>query len=498
MRTEGIIIYKEVISKQVTAMMIGRAKERAELERAANSSQSEFVAVYGRRRVGKTYLVRETFNSCFTFQHTGIANSATRIQLERFRQSLIESGHTKCPVLRNWFQAFDELKQVVLQARPGKKVLFIDEMPWMDKPNANFIPALESFWNAWASARNDILLIICGSATSWMLKKVIHARGGLHNRVTLRINLMPFTLAECEQMANSLGLVASRYQILLYYMALGGIPFYWNFLQRGLSVAQNMDALFFSENARLDGEFQELYSSLFSKEAPYIQIVTALGKKRMGLTRGEIANETKIANSGTMTTYLEELEQCGLIRRYRIPGKRIRESIYQLIDNYTLFYYRFIRENLEQDPHFWTTSLDSRVLTTWQGLAFEMVCLQHVASIKQALQIGGVHSSVYAWQMNASFNGPGAQIDLVIDRNDGIVNLCEMKFAADKYALTAKDDKTMLCKKSLLSKELPQRKTIHITYVTTFGLDHNPYWNNVQAEVTLNDLFYDSFNHSTM
>ena len=470
-------------------MMIGREKERTILEAAANSPESEFVAVYGRRRIGKTYLVRETFNSCFAFQHSGIANSSTRIQLERFRNSLIESGHTKCPALRNWFQAFDELKQIVLQARSGKKVLFIDEMPWMDKPNANFIPALENFWNAWASARKDILLIICGSATSWMLKKVIHARGGLHNRVTVRINLMPFTLAECEKMAIGLGLVASRYQILLYYMALGGIPFYWNYLQRGLSVAQNMDALFFSEDARLESEFQELYSSLFSKEAPYIQIVTALGKKRTGMTRGEISSATKIANSGTMTAYLEELEQCGLIRRYRLPGKSVRESIYQLIDNYTLFYFRFIRENLDQDTHFWTSSLDSRLLTTWQGLAFELVCLQHVACIKNALQIGGVHSAVYAWQMNAPSDGNGAQIDLVIDRNDGIVNLCEMKFAADKYTLTAKDDKAMLCKKNTLSQELPQRKAIHIIYVTTFGLAQNSYWNNVQAEATLDDLF---------
>ena len=470
-------------------MMIGREKERAVLEQAAKSDHSEFVAVYGRRRVGKTYLIRETFNSCFAFQHSGVANSNTRIQLDRFRRSLIESGYAKCPPLRNWFQAFDELKVVAEQAHPGKKVLFIDEMPWMDKPNANFISALENFWNAWASARKDILLIICGSATSWMLKKVIRARGGLHNRVTVRINLMPFTLAECEKMAVNLGLAASRYQVLQYYMALGGIPFYWNFLQRGLSVAQNMDALFFAEDARLDGEFQELYSSLFSKEEPYIQIVTALGRKKMGMTREEIAHETQIANSGTMTTYLEELEQCGLLRRYRVPGKRIRESIYQLIDNYTLFYFKFIRENVEQDSHFWMTSIDSRLLTTWQGLAFELVCLQHASCIKRALQIGGVHSSVYTWQKADSADKNGAQIDLLIDRNDGIVNLCEMKFSAEPYTLTAKDDNAMQSKKSAFVQEFPKRKALHITYVTTFGLVHNPYWNNVQSEVTLDDLF---------
>lgn len=238
--------------------MIGRKREIKLLRSAAESARSEFVAIYGRRRVGKTFLVRETFNSKFTFQHAGVANSGTRIQLERFRRSLFESGHLDCPVLKTWFQAFDELKTVVQSATCGKKVLFIDEMPWMDKPNANFLPALENFWNAWASDRKDVLLIICGSATSWMLKNMIHARGGLHNRVTMRIHLNPFTLAECEKMAVNLGLEVSRYQLLQYYMALGGVPFYWTFLQRGLSVAQNMDALFFSSNANLEGEFQDL------------------------------------------------------------------------------------------------------------------------------------------------------------------------------------------------------------------------------------------------
>ena len=300
---------------------------------------------------------------------------------------------------------------------------------------------------------------------------------------------MPFTLAECEKMASALGMVVSRYQVLQYYMALGGVPYYWNYLQRGLSVAQNMDALFFAEDARLAGEFQDLYSSLFAKEGPYVQIVTALGTKRMGMTRNELSEATKLANSGTLTTYLEELEQCGLLRRYRVPGKNSREALYQLIDNYSLFYFKFIRENSEQDTSFWTTSIDSRLLTTWQGLAFEMVCLQHIASMKRALKIEGVHSAVYAWQNMPSKTKDGAQIDLVIDRNDGIVNLCEMKFASDKYVLTAKDNEAMHAKKEALARNVSARKSIHITYVTSFGLAHNDYWNNVQYEITLDDLF---------
>ena len=471
--------------------MIGRKREIEQLQKAYESGSSEFVAVYGRRRVGKTFLVRETFNSRFTFQHSGVANTGTKIQLERFRRSLIESGHVKCRVLKTWFEAFDELKTVIQASRAGKKILFIDEMPWMDKPNANFIPALENFWNAWASARKDILLVVCGSATSWMLNRVIHSRGGLHNRVTVRIPLRPFTLAECEELAESMGLQTTRYQLAQYYMALGGVPFYWNHLQRGLSVAQNMDALFFAGEDKLEKEFGELFSSLFVKDAPYIRIVEALCSRRSGLVRREISESTGIANSGTLTKYLDELAQCGFVRRYRLGGRRTRDSLYQLVDNFTLFHFRFVRENTDEDPKFWSASLDSPLLKTWEGLSFELVCLEHVEQIKRALQIGGVHSLNYAWRCEhpADDVEKGAQIDLLIDRDDGIVNLCEMKFASQAYALDADDDAAMRNKKAAFRRETRTRKAVHVTYVTTYGLAKNKYAGNVQSEVTLDDLF---------
>ena len=471
--------------------MIGRKREIGMLRKAAESGQSEFVAVYGRRRVGKTFLVRETFNSRFVFQHSGVANSGTKIQLERFRRSLIECGHVRCPVLKTWFQAFDELKTVVDSASVAKKVLFIDEMPWMDKPNANFIPALENFWNAWASARKDILLIICGSATSWMLNKVIHSRGGLHNRVTVRIPLRPFCLSECEELAASMGLEATHYQLAQYYMALGGVPYYWNHLQAGLSVAQNMDALFFAEGGGLEGEFEELFASLFAKEAPYVRIVESLCSRRQGLTRGEIAASSGLSNSGTLTRQLRELEQCGFVRRYRMGDNRVRDSIYQLVDNFTLFHFRFMRGRGDGDHRFWSSSSDSHAVMAWQGGAFEMLCLEHVEQIKNALRIGGVHSRNYSWRCERPEDDSerGAQIDLLIDRDDGIVNLCEMKFSSKEYAISSADDASMRNKKAAFKRETRTRKAVHVTYVTTFGLKRNAYANDVQSEVTLDDLF---------
>lgn len=471
--------------------MIGRKKESEQLQRAYESGSSEFVAVYGRRRIGKTFLVRETFNSRFTFQHSGVANTGTKIQLERFRRSLIESGHAKCPVLKTWFEAFDELKHVVQVSGVAKKILFIDEMPWMDKPNANFVPALENFWNAWASARKDVLLIVCGSATSWMLNKVIRSRGGLHNRVTVRIPLRPFTLAECEELAESMGLQATRYQLAQYYMALGGVPFYWNHLQRGFSVAQNMDALFFAGEDKLETEFGELFSSLFAKDTPYVRIAEALCSRRLGLERKEISALTGIANSGTLTKYLDELAQCGFVRRYRIAGKSVRDSLYQMVDNFTLFHFRFVRENTDDDPKFWSASVDSPLLKAWGGLSFELVCLEHVEQIKRALQIGGVHSLNYAWRCEhpADDAERGAQIDLLIDRSDGVVNLCEIKFSSGLYVIDADDDAAMRNKLTAFKRETRTRKAVHVTYITTYGLAKNKYAGDVQSGVTLDDLF---------
>ena len=288
-----------------------------------------------------------------------------------------------------------------------------------------------------------------------------------------------------------MGLEATHYQIAQYYMALGGVPYYWNHIQPGLSVAQNMDALFFSEGGGLDGEFEELFASLFAKDAPYIRIVEALCSRRMGLTRGEIVSSSGLPNSGTLTRQLNELEQCGFIRRYRMGSNRVRDSIYQLVDNFTLFHFRFMRGRGGEARNFWSSSADSHAVLAWQGFSFEMLCLEHVEQIKGALRIGGVHSRNYAWRCERPEDDSekGAQIDLLIDRDDGIVNLCEMKFSAKEYAITSADDASMRNKKAAFKRETRTRKAVHVTYVTTFGLKRNAYANDVQSEVTLDDLF---------
>ena len=464
--------------------MIARFDEQVVLRRAANSDESEFVAVYGRRRVGKTYLVRETFDGEFTFTHAGVARAGMARQLQAFRSALKESGHEQCPRLTNWLDAFDELK-VVVKAQPSarKKILFIDEMPWMDTPKSGFVPALEHFWNSWASARKDILLIVCGSATSWIINKVIRDKGGLHGRVTEQILVAPFTLKECEEYAKSRGIEWTRRQIAEMYMVFGGVPYYWRHLLRGMSPAQNIDQLFFAENGSLRGEFEELYGSLFRRKEPYVDIVTALGRRKAGMSRDELVEMTSIANGGRLSTYLEELEQCGFIRRFDAVGKRSKDAVYQLVDCFTLFHFRFAAENVRKEPDFWSRSLGTPVHDVWAGLAFERLCLLHRRQLKEALRIGGVSANICSWR------GKDAQIDLIIDRNDGIIDICEMKYSGGPYALDAEEWGKIARRRSALREAVGMRKAIHVVMVTAYGLVSNAWANEVKFQLTLDDLF---------
>ena len=470
-------------------MIISRKEEQQILRSAVQSENSEFVAVYGRRRVGKTYLIRETFGYKFTFQHTGLAKGNTKEQLFSFAISLRDAGYDDCPIPKSWLEAFSLLSTYLKNSTDEKKIVFLDELPWMDTPRSNFISAFEHFWNGWASARKDIVLIICGSATSWIINKVINDHGGLHNRVTKQIALQPFTLKECEMFAQSKGLEMSRYQLAECYMVFGGIPYYWSLLEKGLSLAQNIDKIIFAKNGKLSNEFNQLYASLFKSPEQYIDIVTALGKKKVGMTREEIIAATDKYSNGALSKVLDELEYCGFIRKYNGFDKKSKQAIYQLIDNYTLFYFKFIQQNENNDEHFWSASIDSAMHRAWSGLAFERLCMAHTQQIKAALGIAGVLSNVYSWRKEADEMSDGAQIDLLIDRKDQVINLCEMKYSLSEYAIDAEYEQKLRNKKSAFIDATNTRKAVHLTMVTTFGIKANAHSGIVQNEITLEDLF---------
>src|SRR5574344_908896 len=472
------------------AMLIGREKEKEVLLNALNEEYSQFIAVYGRRRVGKTFLIRETFENRFDFQFTGAANLTARKQLVRFRRALKEHGQTDTPTITNWGYAFDQLKMFINNLPAGKKVVFLDELPWMDAPRSGFLSELESFWNGWASARKDIVFVVCGSSTSWMVKKIIKNKGGLHNRLNHRIALKPFSLGLCEQLARSRGLMLTRRQILEAYMVFGGVPYYWSLLRKGVSVTQEIDRLIFSSEGELSDEFEMLYASLFKKPEPYIRVIELLAKKKMGMTRIELLAAGRFEDNGAFSDILKDLEWCGFIRSYTMMGYRTKSDIFQLIDHYTLFYYEYI-DGVRQGSNYWRSMLGTPKYNTWCGLAFERTCLWHVDQIKKKLGISGILTNEYAWRClpDVSAGRPGVQIDLLIDRSDGIIDVCEMKYSKESYTISSDYADELARKRDVFQTVTRNKKAIHSIMVTTNGLTRNEYWGDIQAEIQLDDLY---------
>ena len=472
-------------------MLVGRDNEQSVLLSLLDRDESQFCAVYGRRRVGKTFLIRETFAGKFAFQHIGLANASRKEQLYEFRESLRQAGLTLRTTPQSWYEAFHKLEELLNRLPAGKKVIFLDELSWMDTPKSNFISALEHFWNGWATARpeKDIILIVCGSATSWIINKVIYNHGGLHNRLTMQLHLKPFTLKECKEYTQSLHIELSHKDIAEAYMIMGGVPYYWSFLHKGESLAQNIDRLFFAENAPLAHEYDILYASLFKNSGIHTTIINTLASKKIGMTRKEILSTTQLSDNTTFSQALDELEQCSFIRRYHALGKKKHDTLYQLIDNLTLFHLRFIAGNTSRDRQYWLHTTGTPTYYTWAGLAFERLCLWHIPQIKTALSIAGIGSAEYSWRTEANSEHDGAQIDLIIDRNDNIINLCEMKYSDAEYAITKEEDCRLRSRQSIFKSITHTRKTVHLTFITLYGLRHNAYWSSVQSEIQVDELF---------
>ena len=272
-------------------------------------------------------------------------------------------------------------------------------------------------------------------------------------------------------------------------MVMGGIPFYWSQMDGSMSLVQNIDKQFFSEDGTLRYEFDDLYDSLFKQPKPYLEIIKVLATKKVGMNRTEILKDTKLLDNGKFTEYLENLEYCGFIRKYNCLGMKAKNAMYQLMDNYTLFYYRFIKDSDVNDPHYWSKIAGMPAYNTWCGLAFERVCLQHTEQIKAKLGIQGVITNVYSWSVTGTADKPGAQIDLLLDRNDDVINLCEVKYSKAPFNITSSVDSNLQNKRERFVEETMTNKAVHLTMITTLGLVENSYAYDVQSVVTMDDLF---------
>lgn len=477
--------------------IIGRKKELRELQELYDSGKSELVAVYGRRRIGKTFLIDEALKGKITFRHAGLSpvdksidKNSLKNQLKHFYLSLQLQGmkKSKCPV--SWMEAFFLLSRFLESKDNGcRQVVFLDELPWMDTPRSGFITAFEGFWNTWACHRDNIMLVCCGSANSWMLNNLFNNHGGLYGRTTYEIKLYPFTLHECETFYQSKGIRMSRYDIVQSYMILGGIPYYLGYLRKGMSLPQNVDNLFFAPNAKLQGEYDRLFASVFSNPDEMKRIVLLLGTKHSGFTRAEISDILAIPSSGALSKMLDALVASDFIEKYTPFGHTKRGDFYRLTDPFCLFYQKFADGHRSLDEAFWMHNSNSATINSWRGIAFEEVCFLHMAQIKKALGISGVSSTHSSWSVKGDGDTDGTQIDLLIDRKDNVVNMCEMKFYNDSFSVDKAYHATLVRRLNILSGQLTRHKIVHSTLITTYGLAYNEYSGDFQQVVTLDDLF---------
>ncbi len=475
-------------------MMIGRKKEVEELRRVYNSDKAELVAIYGRRRIGKTYLVDETFKGQITFRHAGLSpveenkNGMLKAQLEHFYYSLLLQGMEKSRKPASWLEAFFLLETFLEENDDGsRQIVFLDELPWLDTPRSGFMTAFEGFWNTWACHRENLMVIVCGSANSWILDKLINNQGGLYNRVTYEIKLAPFTLRECESFYENKNIKLSRYDVVQSYMILGGVPYYMGYLQSGMSLAQNIDNILFSRQGKLKDEYNRLFASIFTNPEFMKKIIGLLSTRNAGLTRRELLERLKIQDGGTLTQSLNALIVSDFIVKY-VPFGRGNREHYKLTDPFCLFYLYFMDRNRNPEETFWQQNSSSQQVVSWRGYAFENVCFNHISQIKQKLGISGVVTTHSAWSKRGD-DEKGTQIDLLITRKDNVVNMCEIKYYSDNFTVEKEYHRVLLYRQELLSKEVSPKFSIHNTLITTFGLNYNEYSGIFSNVITIDDLF---------
>ena len=443
--------------------------------------------------MGKTYLVKQSLKDVgIDFMVSGVQNGSLRDQLLAFEFSL--AGAQDRDVRLNNFEdfqvAFIRLIEHLRQLPQDKKlVVFLDELPWLATPRSGFLRAFSFFWNNWAVDQN-ILVIICGSAASWMMRKVVKDKGGLHNRITRNLSVEPFTLGETQEYFAARGLVHDQQTVLEIYMALGGIPFYLRSLQPGLTPAQNIDKLCLDRHGALRGEFDNLYPALFDRPDRHVSIVTALARHPHGLTRGQLLDALKLKDGGSFTKALEELVFSGFITSFRSFNLRKSGRIYRLIDEFSLFYLRFIKPLGKESSGAWTSLRSQPTYYSWAGYGFENVGLRHYPQIKAALGIAGVQTEQSSFYHHKDENYDGFQIDLIIDRADGAINLCEFKHSQQAVRIDQQQLERLTERQNAFAAYTGTRKILFTTLVVAPELSRlDAVGGVVQKVISLTDLF---------
>jgi uncharacterized protein len=476
----------------MATQFVGRKKEQEVLQKALQSNEAEMVSVIGRRRIGKTFLIKTIYQEHIVFELTGVKDSPIEEQLGNFAYALKKASKNTLIIkpFSDWMEAFYVLTDYLEKLPQDRKyVVFFDEVPWFSQYKSDFIRGLSYFWNSWAVNQN-IVVVICGSSASWMIQKIVNDRGGLHNRITRRLFLKPFTLAETETYLKSRNINLNRYHIMQLFMAMGGIPHYLKEIDGGKSAAQNIDDICFTETGILRDEFSNLFTSLFDDSYNHIAVIRALAKTHQGIDRNTLIKTAKVSNGGTLTNVLEELNQSGFIDSYAPFGKKTKDRLYRLTDEYSLFYLQFIENQEFTESGTWLELSQTQEYKIWCGYAFENICLKHISQIKKALGIAGVYSMASSFLKKGTKTEKGTQIDLVLSRNDQIINLFEMKFYNQNFTVSKEYAQNLQSKKWIFEAETKTRKHLFLTLVTMFGITHNEHSLGLVDQVlTVDDLF---------
>ncbi|MEM6397149.1 MAG: ATP-binding protein [Bacteroidota bacterium] len=472
-------------------MFIGRKEEKAVLHQAIESNRSEMVAVIGRRRVGKTYLINQTLSDHIVFKQTGVRGASTEQQLEIFTKDLSSAWGKTVSSVNSWLDAFYLLREYLedISSSDKRQVVFFDELSWLASAKSNFLDFLGHFWNDWAVNKN-IVVVLCGSVSSWIINKVINDKGGLHNRVTKYIHLKPFTLRETEAFLQAKGASLTRFQIVSLYMAIGGIPLYLEDVDPKQSAVQNIDRMCFSPNGFLRDEFSRLYPALFDDAHYHIAVIKELAKKHMGMTRAEIIDRAELPNGGKATQLISELEQSDFIMAYPPFGKKKKGAVYRLIDEYSSFYLRFIDSKKRMGEGAWLRIAQSQPYRVWSGYSFEGVCMKHIDSIKIALGISGMISSPCSFFSKGNDEEKGLQIDMLLDRADRVIDLFEVKFYQSEVNLKEENATTMRERLFRFQRLTKTKSQLNWVFISPYGLNMNKHAIGlVNKSLTLDDLF---------
>lgn len=456
--------------------VVGRKSESTEMNALLEDDKAHMLALIGRRRVGKTFLIRETYKQHIVFEMTGLKDGTLEQQLLNFAFQFNRYFPKRNPIAPpiDWLSAFHLLTLRLEKSRSQKKhVLFFDELPWIAGKRSGFTEALAHWWNNWAS-KQQIILVLCGSAASWMIDHVVNAKGGLHNRITKLITLQPFTLAETKEYLASRHIRMSDFQIVQLYMALGGVPHYLEQVEKSRSAAQNIQLICYDHNALLRNEFDSLYTALFDNASNHIQVIKALASKSRGLDRQEILAKTNMEDGGWFSKLLQELEASGFVSSVQPMENKKKDKLYRLTDEFSLFYLTFMEGRSNTDGNYWTTISQSQEYKIWCGYAFENTCFKHTKQLKKALGIEGIQSTSNSLlhRKNSKYD-KGFQIDLLIDRKDDVITLCEMKFHSDEYTITPEYAAKIHVKREGVKALVSRKKTIEVAFVSAFGVTEN-------------------------